>query len=342
MIKIPKRSKGRQSPAQLAQYERECQSFARELLKIRASLDFEISARGWCYILEAHGLAKGDFNSAQALICDLRKNGMLPLDICAEDSARSWEGIPRINKENPVDYVANLLRDLRYYADFYHPIDFWEDQDYYLECLVEKVDLVGLFKPVCQEYHIPIANGRGQTDLNCRAAMMQRFKQREAQGKIPVLLYCGDFDPFGLVISDSLRGNLESLKQAVGWAPDNLIIDRFGLNYDFIQENQLTWIDNLETGSGKRLDDPNHPFYSAIKQYIDKYGTKKVEANALVVRTDAGRQLITTAINKYVSPKSLELFNERERKEQSKVREIVSHLQDTVDFSGFWEGMGIR
>jgi len=33
---------------------------------------------------------------------------------------------------------------------------------------------------------------------------------------------------------------------------------RFGLNKDFIERNRLTWIDNLETSSGKRLDDNKH------------------------------------------------------------------------------------
>ena len=48
-------------------------------------MDFGVGARGWSYILEQHGLTKGDFDAAQALITDCRKTGDLPLDICAED-----------------------------------------------------------------------------------------------------------------------------------------------------------------------------------------------------------------------------------------------------------------
>ena len=87
---------------------------------------------------------------------------------------------------------------------------------------------------------------------------MHRFEEMEDAGKQCVLLYCGDHDPGGLAISDFLQSNFEDLSDAVGWFPDNLIIDRFGLNYDFIEENNLTWIDNLETSSGGRLDDPRH------------------------------------------------------------------------------------
>ncbi len=125
--------------------------------------------------------------------------------------------------------------------------------------LVEKIDLKSLFAPVVEEFRIPIANSGGWSDLHVRAKMMRRFAHWEARGKQCVLLYCGDFDPGGLQISGFLRKNFADLADAVGWHPDNLIIDRFGLNYDFIQEHNLTWIDNLETGSGQRLDDQNHP-----------------------------------------------------------------------------------
>ncbi len=325
-MKLPKRSKGRQSAAELERYDLECREFAQAILQIKARLDFPVSARGWCYILEEYGLLKGDFGLAQSLICDLRKNGLLPLDICSEDQARSWECVGYTHEENPSEYVDNLIRRLEYQANYYTPIDFWEDQPYYIECLVEKIDLLGLFKPVCQQYHIPIANGRGQADLNCRASMMERFAQREAQGKIPVLLYCGDFDPFGLVISDSLRGNLSALTPAVGWSPDNLIIDRFGLNADFIEANSLTWIDNLETGSGKRLDDPGHRCHKSIQEYIALYGARKVEANALVVRPQAGRQLIRDAINKYVTPDAVEVYQTRSASAQNEVRSLIQQF----------------
>src|SRR5207248_2523851 len=61
--------------------------------------------------------------------------------------------------------------------------------------------------------------------------------------------------------SDTLRANITQLDDAVGWHPDNLVIDRFGLNIDFIEEQNLTWIDNLQTssqGAINDLADPRH------------------------------------------------------------------------------------
>ena len=160
---------------------------------------------------------------------------------------------------------------------------------------------------------------------------MKRFKEHEAAGRECVLLYCGDFDPGGIAISDFLRSNLAELTPAVGWDPDLLTIDRFGLNYDFIQEQNLTWIDNLETGSGKRLDDPRHPDHRKpyVQDYIDHYGARKVEANALVVRPEAGRQLCRNAITKYIDPSSVEQYHDHLAVEREKVRTEVARLLES-------------
>ena len=124
----------------------------------------------------------------------------------------------------------------------------------------------------------------------------------EAQGRRCVLLLCGDHDPGGLHITEKMRKNLEDLSGAVGWSPDNLIISRFGLNADFIDEHGLTWIDNLETSSGGQLDDPNHNDHDKryVKDYIAEFGVRKCEANALVVEPEVGRQLCRDAIFEHI------------------------------------------
>ena len=99
----------------------------------------------------------------------------------------------------------------------------------------------------------------------------------------------GDHDPAGLNISDSLRKNLSELLTHGEWLDlmDRLTIDRFGLNYAFIVENKLTWIENLETGGKKSLADPRHKDHRCayVQNYLRQFGERKVEANALVVRS---------------------------------------------------------
>src|SRR5262245_10304739 len=110
---FPKRSRGRQSADAMAQYERELEAFCRQLTEINSGLDFKVSARGWAYILEEHGLTKGDFDAAERLITDCRKRGLLPVDSCAEDEGRGVDHLEEINPESVeefaegwVDYLA--------------------------------------------------------------------------------------------------------------------------------------------------------------------------------------------------------------------------------------------
>jgi hypothetical protein len=77
---------------------------------------------------------------------------------------------------------------------------------------------------------------------------------------------------------------------------------RFGLNADFIQRHRLTWIDNLETASGQQLNDSDHAdhYKQYVQEYIERFGVRKCEANALVAQPELGRRLIRDTILKYV------------------------------------------
>jgi hypothetical protein len=240
-ITLPRRGRGRQSAEANERYDAELAAFCRAILKISSTLDFRVSSRGWAHILEEHGLAKGDFDAAQKLINACRKSGQLPLDICAEDGAREFENLDRwIFATTPRIEATHIVDSIKTRHLHYTPFSFWEGRDVYLQMLVEKIDLKSLFARICARFHVAIANARGWSDLNSRAAMMRRFAEWEAKGKRCVLLYCGDHDPVGLAISDFLHSNMAELAEAVGWSPDNLIVDRFGLNFDFIAQQSLT------------------------------------------------------------------------------------------------------
>ena len=100
-IVIPKRSRGRQSVAAQLAYREQVEEFCRRIEEIRATLDFEVSARGWCYILEEHGATKADFTTIERLFVACRKSGDLPIDICAEDEARAAEHVEDLDEADP-------------------------------------------------------------------------------------------------------------------------------------------------------------------------------------------------------------------------------------------------
>jgi hypothetical protein len=326
-ITLPRRQRGRQTTAAEARYQAELVRFCAAIRQIQSRLDFRVSSRGWCYLLEPYGLGKGDFDKAQRVINDARKSGDLPLDICAEDSDTT-ANLEEIDEASPDDYGQEIVNSTFAAHQWYRPFSFWRDQDFYLQMLVEKIDLLSLFEGVCAEFHVPIANAHGWSNLNRRVEFMLRFKKWEAEHKQCVLLWCGDHDPGGLHISNRLYGNLKELARAVGWHPRNLTIKRFGLNYDFIERHGLTWIENLETSSGRSLDDEEHPqrYAAYVQRYLRDFGARKVEANALVVEPEAGRELCRQAILEYVPKTAPAIYRRKLNVEREMVRVAVLEL----------------
>lgn len=302
-------------------------NFSQQIADLGDSIGFKISARGWCYQLEGFGLiTKAEFDKVENLINTCRREGYLPIDFTAEEEGRQFSGIEIPEIMTPVEYLGSILRTSLYCEDYYTP-DWWDGEDYYIQMVVEKIDVKTLFTPVCQEYHIPIATAKGWSSMRQRAEYAKRFSEAEVRGLSCVLLYCGDHDPDGLRISDFLRSNLDDLKNikwedgTEGYDPADLIIERFGLNYDFIQQNNLSWINNLITGSKKDLGSPSHPnhFLPYVQDYISNYGVQKCEANALVVRPREAEDLVRNAIEAYVGSEALDRFRV---KQEAIVKEI--------------------
>jgi hypothetical protein len=326
---MPVRGPGKLSAARQAEYDHEVAAFVERLLEIRSRSEFSPGARGWCYLLEGDGLiTKGQFDQAEYQFGVWRKGGQLPLWLVGEDDRRLADNLESLHSPDPRVYARAYARIAAESWKKYTPVSFWDFQHHYIEHAVEKVDLKSLFGPVCAEFHVPIVNFAGWTDINSRVAMMQRFREHQEAGRKCVLLYCGDLDPGGSQISGFIRSNLMDLEGAAGWSPteDNLIIDRFGLNLDFVKAHKLTRIDNLETGSGKDLNDPNHPDH--FKPYVQDYkklvgGAWKVEANALVARPQAGRDLCRRAILKYLDLDGIRRYEERLAAVREEVRKAL-------------------
>jgi hypothetical protein len=309
-----------------------------ELLPQRRRLDFKPSGRGVCYVLENEQLiSKGDFDRVEKIINDLRKSGHLPLDFTADDQTREPSNAEELHDPDPAEH-ADWLADWLRQWEYYRPVSFWANQAVYVEVMVEKIDLKSLFDPVCAKYCVRVTNAKGWSDINSRAKLMKRFQVHEKAGRDLVLLCANDFDPWGLLIPDMLMKNFRDLSRAVGWSPENLQIVRIGLNIDFIRRHRLSWIDGLQTGSGMDLGDPGHKLHNSdhVQAYIKKFGKRKVEANALVVRPEAGRRLCRDAIERYIDQDAVaeweqQLEDERERCKAALPKAVKKVLQDGLE-----------
>lgn len=309
--------------------------FADYVKGLSRQIGFKVSARGWAYLLETRRLINKDqFDRVNTLINQCRKKGLLSIDFVAEDSARMFYGIDIPSSVDVVSDLGEWLRAARETAEHYS-LDWWDGEEYYIQMVVEKVDLVTLFSPICQEYHIPIANAKGWSSILQRAQYARRFLLAERRGLKCILLYCGDHDPDGLRISDFIRKNLVDIQNVrwgnglPGYSPFKLVIERFGLNYDFIEQHQLTWIDNLITGSGLNLASPSHRNYNMeyVQQYLREIGERKCEANAVVTMPDAARDLVRGVIEGYLGEDVLDRF-------ETKRQVVRDELDEYMESSG--------
>jgi hypothetical protein len=301
--------------------DKHLKSFANQLMQLSSEIGFKVSARGWAYIMEQKRMInKDEFDKVNKLINTCRKKGFLPIDFVAEDSARLFKGVETVSNGTVKELFVDWVKWTKGVADHFD-LDWWENETHYIQMVVEKVDLISLFEPVCRKFHIPIANSKGWSSMLQRAEYARRFKEAEDKGMQCVLLYCGDHDPDGLRISEFLRKNLEDISDITwsnreeGYNPENLIIDRFGLNYDFIQRNGFTWIDNLITGAGKNLASPKHSNFHLpyVQEYLRDIGERKCEANVIVTLPRIAREMCQEAIEFYLGEDASSRFSNKRR-----------------------------
>ncbi len=335
--------KGGKSEKSMELYLHSLQDFANDLIKIQNKMDFHLGARGWCYVLEPKGLSKTDFIWMQKQINRLRDLGFIKPGFILDDEGHDVEEYYD-SEQLPEDYFKEKVDEWENAEDYFkesfewYDTSFWEDKKYYIQLLVEKIDLKSLFMKVCKQYRINNSNMHGQGSYEQKAKIAYNFMKAEERGQIPILLTCTDFDVAGLQIGEQ-RVWFEKHQKFTGWNPKNLIVDRIGLSYNFIQKHKLTWIDGLgtsgknEDGSQKDLANPKHPHYNrqAVQDYLKNYCTmedgtitpKKCEANAIVVVPKLGRQLLIKAIEKYLGKDVYKKFEEKIQKGKEEVKKLI-------------------
>lgn len=117
----------------------------------------------------------------------------------------------------------------------------WENQDYYIEVFIEKKALQGVFQSVCRKNEVALGACKGYPSLTFLNEAQIRFAQAENAGKIPVIIYFGDYDPSGEDIPRSIQENMSRFGV-------NVIVNRIAL-----MENQVNdW--NLPHAPAKLTD----------------------------------------------------------------------------------------
>lgn len=286
---------------------------------LSAETGYRFGPRGWAYYAEGLGLiTKGEFDRFEKLLTDMRKDGELDPDVIEPDASRTATNVGDFDAATapPEAYaraaVADIGEQLRGWAEAFHANGYWDDLDFYVEMIVEKKDLVQIFKSTADRYNIRITNGKGDTDIHTRLAMLKRFRDHAEAGRECVLLAVGDHDPKGRHIVEGLKRTIMSCANIKGldWDYPEFEVVNVGLNVDQVERLGLMKIDNLETGGGRDLSDASHPdhFKPYVQDYIREFGVWKCEAKlwSVIRRKPAicWKQLLTSTSQNITPPMS--------------------------------------
>lgn len=305
---------------------------------------YKFGPRGWAYYAEGLGLiTKGEFDRFEKLLADMRKAGELDPDVIEPDASRIATTVNDFEKswdtpEGQAQYAVDQIRpELESWANGFYDVGFWDDLDYYVEMIVEKKDLVQIFGKEAKRRRVRITNGKGDTDIHSRLAMLKRFRDHDAEGRRCVLLAIGDHDPKGLHIVEGLERNLMSCANLKGldWDYPEFDVVNIGLTSRQIDDLGLMKIENLETGGGRDLSNTRHPdhYKPYVQDYIAEHGVWKVEANALVANPAEAVRIFTDAVEDFIPADHLRNVMDRNAPAQQQVRDEIEALMRNWTFS---------
>lgn len=195
-------------------------------------------------------------------------------------------------------------------------VDRWAEQPVYVEAWIEKDSLIQVLETACPDLDVPYIACKGYMSQSMMWQAAQRIRRRIDDGKDAVIVHVGDHDPSGIDMTRDIHERLALfIAQDIGemaaktrqdelWEytdvlGDRLSIKRVALNYDQVQAY------NPPPNPAKLTD-------SRAGGYVERFGYKSWEVDALDVRTLAG--LVTDAV---YDAMDVDLMEETKEEEES-------------------------
>lgn len=140
--------------------------------------------------------------------------------------AARWEGVLRF--DNFVDHEREKLGDTIYQEtdvedkiqEAKDNVDFWmntyyknrwENQASYVEVWIEKKALISAFQRACEANRVALCPCKGYPSLTFLNEAADRYQEAVRQGKEPIMLYFGDYDPSGEDIPRNIGDSLSKM-----------------------------------------------------------------------------------------------------------------------------------
>ncbi len=177
----------------------------------------------------------------------------------------------------------------------------WQEQDHYVEVMVEKEALAGILEPITRQYHVSLLVNKGYASASAMHDVAMRLEvQEDEEDKSCHILYLGDHDPSGIDMVRDIQDRLATF----GRHPE---IERVALTYDQIKQYSLP-------PNPAKKSDPR------AKRYYEQYGNKSWELDAL--DPEVLSNVLETAIQGHMD---LDRYNETIRREDRE-RKALSRL----------------
>lgn len=222
--------------------------------------------------------------------------------------------------------VDNLKNGLKGSTGFRYPK--WMNQQYYVEVWIEKNALRATFKNVINKFKVALVPSRGYSSWTFLKEANDRIVNN-SDGKTPLILYFGDFDPSGVDIERALR---EAMNEYFGL---NLKVKRIGVTKAQIEEYNLpTTPEDAEEIEKLRRD-------SRFKNW--EHGNYRVELDALLAFVpDEFKRIIEESIKEYfdedIYSEVQDLEKEGRRIISEKMKdELPQKIRDLLKELGLWE-----
>ena len=183
---------------------------------------YDVSMRQLYYQLVRRNSIKNDKNSYKRLsdlVNNARLAGLVDWDIFTD---RERPTIQNSHWTSPAQILRDAARSFK--------IDKWQEQEFYIEVMIEKRALEGILIPVCKELDIAFTANKGYSSATSLYECGQRLAGTNKRIRI---LHLGDHDPSGIDMTRDLEERLSM------FAEREVIIKRLALNFDQVEEMHL-------------------------------------------------------------------------------------------------------
>jgi hypothetical protein len=272
------------------------------VIELLSEYGYKPTVRGMFYRLISDGILSNTYNEYKGLIQALstarnkkpEENGYID-PFAFSDESRYIEDIydTFVSQEDYAETIIDSLRNVAktYFESICLPI--WYRQPNYVEVHVEKEALRGAFKSMLPPNYVRIVPNKGWDSIPYRKSNIQRlntWRLGEGTNDIPkqvYVLYFGDYDPTGMIMSDKIE---EWLK------PYGINFVRVALNHDHISSYGLDHLRNPDPKVAEKLRrDPNN------KRFRNKNDGQlfQIELDALQKNPRQFRELVLDTVDRY-------------------------------------------